>query len=393
MAVGFTPLAAMSSIDFHAKAVTGGSAPSSPTSPFTMDAKQAFMDVYPEIQRTLLADSKATMMTDDNRVAYLTKLMDTTCLGGKYNRGITVVEVATALVRGGTNAGTLQKQAAVCGWAVEFMQAHFLVEDDIMDSSVTRRGKPCWYRHPGVTVQCAINDGLILLAWATKMLRHFVRQHPRFLEILEMFHHVDHCTTMGQFYDVTSMFDSAKLDPEVPQPTTTDYKEFTLDHYRRIVLFKTAYYTYHLPMLFGLAVADQLESIPADLVHKLAMTMGEYFQIQDDFLDCFGEPERIGKIGTDIQDVKCSWLAVTFLATASEKDREAFKANYGQHDEAKVAVIKDMYRKAALEKTFGAYEEEVVKSVEAQLAEIKQHNPVFSDAITALWKRTFKRSF
>lgn len=319
--------------------------------------------------------------------------MDISCTGGKYNRGITVVEVTSELVKGKSNAGELQAQAAVCGWAIEFMQAHFLVEDDIMDNSQMRRGKPCWYRHPGVTVQCAINDGLIVFAWCTKMLKEYLRTHGKYVDILEMFHHVDHCTTMGQLYDVSSMYDSAKLDPDVQQPTTTDYKEFTLEHYRRIVHFKTAYYTYHLPMLLGLAVAEQLESIPAPLVEKLAITMGEYFQIQDDFLDCFGDPARIGKIGTDIQDVKCSWLAVTFLASASEEDRATFKANYGQHDDEKVALIKDLYRKADLEATFAKYEDEVVESVDTQLTEIAKHNAEFSAAIQALWKRTFKRTF
>ena len=49
------------------------------------------------------------------------------------------------------------------------------------------------------------------------------------------------------------------------------------------------------------------------------MQMGRYFQIQDDYLDCFGTPEQIGKIGRDIEENKCGWLAVQALKLCNEE--------------------------------------------------------------------------
>jgi farnesyl diphosphate synthase len=393
------------SVDIHAKAIQPprSSAALPIEAGSLLNAKDQvarMMVVYQVIQNYLLDNAERTSALDANRRRYLQKMMDVTCTGGKYYRGVLVVEVVDQVTAAaGVDAATRERalfEACVAGWMIEFMQAHFLVEDDIMDSSITRRGKPCWYRHPGVTVQCAINDGLIVLAWATEMAVHFLGDRPYLLALLRDFHDVDRQTTYGQLYDVSSMYDSHLLDPDVKQPTTTDYKEFTIAHYRRIVVHKTAFYTFYLPFVLGYHVSSSYVSYNVDLnlVRDASILLGTYFQIQDDVLDCFADPEVLGKIGTDIADCKCSWLAVTFLDTASEEKVAAFKAHYGKHNSKEDEdIIKALYNEAQMLQKYEVFEEESAAEVNRIVALLAKQSVPFSKAMNAIFQRMYKRKF
>lgn len=56
--------------------------------------------------------------------------------------------------------------------------------------------------------------------------------------------------------------------------------------------------------------------------------MSMSLEFQDDYLDCYGDPEVIGKIGTDIEDNKCGWLIVQALKKANKQQLQVLKVCY-----------------------------------------------------------------
>ena len=110
---------------------------------------------------------------------------------------------------------------------------------------------------------------------------------------------------------------------------------------------------------------------------------------QDDYLDCYGSPEVIGKIGTDIQDNKCSWLVVQALDRATPKQRKVLEDHYGKHDEASVKKVKQLFAEMDLEALFLKYEEESYARIQALLSAAQDlPTEVFEFLLRKIYKRS-----
>ncbi|KAF5343108.1 hypothetical protein D9758_016002 [Tetrapyrgos nigripes] len=282
--------------------------------------------------------------------------------GGKLNRGLSVIDTAEIIKARPLDDDEYLK-AAVLGWGVELLQAFFLVSDDLMDGSITRRGQPCWYRQPHVRT-IAVNDAFMLEASIYYLLKKHFKGQPYYVDLLEIFHETTFQTELGQLIDLISA-------PE----DHVDLSKFSLEKHSLIVIYKTSFYSFYLPVALAMLmcgipytttstsskptngvngtstsmpqishphsrVSQSIDSTlslvsssvppsqsnislspPYITALRILIPLGEYFQIQDDFLDFSGLPSEIGKVGTDIVDNKCGWVVNTALnLTSSNPD-------------------------------------------------------------------------
>jgi farnesyl diphosphate synthase len=209
--------------------------------------------------------------------------------------------------------------------------------------------------------------------------KHFRQDKAIYMGLVELFHDVIFRTELGQLLDLTSQ----PLDAE------PDLTRFTVERYRQIVRNKTAYYTFYLSAACAMLINGVADDPSHELAKAICVQIGEYFQIQDDFLDCYGDESVIGKVGTDIQDSKCSWLVVQALQLSTPEQQSILKQHYGKNAPASVAAVKQLYNELNLAAVFHQYEDEVY----AQLTErISQVNTMPSAVFTMLLSKIFKRN-
>lgn len=301
-------------------------------------------------------------------------------IGGKCNRGMSVPD-SVALLQGSAELDDTQYfRAATLGWLTELLQAFFLVSDDIMDSSITRRGAPCWYRQPHVGL-IAINDAFMLEAGIYVILKKYFRSHPSYVDLMELFHEVTFQTECGQLCDLITA-------PE----EKVDLDNFSLEKYTFIVIYKTAYYSFYLPVALALYELNLATEKNLKQAREILIPLGEYFQVQDDYLDNFGLPEHIGKIGTDIQDNKCSWLVNQALKIATPEQRKVLEENYGRKDSAKEKKVKQLFDELKLEQLYQDYEEKRVSEIKAMIEKVDESEGLKKSVFEAFLAKIYKRS-
>lgn len=243
---------------------------------------------------------------------------------------------------------------------------------------MTRRGNPCWFRLPDVKL-ISINDSFILESCVYKILKRYFGTESYYPQLVDLFIEVTRQTELGQLLDLTSQ----------PLGGPIDLSRFTNDRYISIVKYKTAFYSFYLPVALGMIVSGVKDPKLYNKAREVLLIMGEYFQIQDDYLDCYGAPEVIGKVGTDIQDNKCSWLVIQALNLVNAKQRKILEVNYGQHDVKKIAKVKKLYQEINLTAVFEKYEEESYQTIQKLLDDIKElPREVFEFLLRKIYKRS-----
>lgn len=211
--------------------------------------------------------------------------------------------------------------------ALEVLHASALVHDDFMDASDTRRGQPSthrvfaeehrsagWTGDPGqYGAAAAILLGDLLLSWADELLRNCGLPADHVSSALHLFDLCRSEVIVGQFLDVSVQ---ARAAADVETAMT-------------VLRFKSAKYSIERPLHIGAALAGADEAMLTQL-GAFGLPLGEAFQLRDDLLGVFGDPETTGKpAGDDLVEGKRTVLVALALDGAEPADAELLNRSLG----------------------------------------------------------------
>ncbi|XP_051158389.1 farnesyl pyrophosphate synthase-like [Leptopilina boulardi] len=282
---------------------------------------------------------------------------------GKMTRASDVVYAYKQLAHSDQLTDENIRLALTLGWCCQILQAFVVVEDDIIDNSITRRGQPCWHLQDNIGL-AAVNDALLLEQMIFKLLRMHFRQKDYYLNLVETFHDNIQKILIGQTLEFLS----------------TNRKEsslnlFTMERYNSIVKYKSTFYTFDLPFTLAMHHAGIKDNDVFKQTKTVLLELGNLFQVQYDCIDFFGNPEVTGKIGTDIEEGKCTWLIVVALQRVTSAQRKILEECYGVNDPEKVEKVKQLYHELGLPAIYTAWEKEKYNLIKSHIQQIPSEIP------------------
>jgi geranylgeranyl diphosphate synthase type II len=193
------------------------------------------------------------------------------------------------------------KLALPAAMAVEVFHNFSLVHDDIMDDAPLRRGNSTVHEKWNINTGILSGDAMLILAY-----QHFEQYESSvFKALAKLFSKTALEVCEGQQYDVDF---ETRTDVNIPE-------------YLKMIEYKTAVLV-AAAMKMGAIIAETSEE-NANLIYNFGLNLGLAFQLQDDYLDAFGNPETFGKqVGGDIIENKKTYLYLKAIEFSKPEEKE-----------------------------------------------------------------------
>jgi geranylgeranyl diphosphate synthase type II len=237
-------------------------------------------------------------------------------IGGKRVRPV-------SLLMGTELFGEMQTSAFYAANAIELFHNFTLMHDDIMDKAPLRRGLP--------TVPAKYGDNTALLGGDVMLILAYEQLNKLGPE---------HLGTVMALFNLTArqVCEGQQLDMDFEKR-----EEVGLDEYLHMITLKTSVLlaaAFRMgAILGGAGLGNQ------DALYKFGKNLGIAFQIQDDYLDAFGDPEKFGKqVGGDILANKKTFLLIHALETASPDRQAQLRQLLAANDADKVEKVLSIFR-------------------------------------------------
>jgi len=224
------------------------------------------------------------------------------------------------------------KEALPAALAVEVFHNFSLVHDDIMDGAPLRRGQATVHEKWNLNTGILSGDAMLILAY------QYFEQYEPFI-----------------FRDLAKLFSKTALEVCEGQQWDVDFEErndVTIPEYLKMIQYKTAVLV-AAAMKMGAIIAETSEE-NANLIYDFGLNLGLAFQLQDDFLDAFGDPETFGKqVGGDIIENKKTYLYLKAVAFSKEAEAEELRRLFSIQPEdntKKIKTVKELFNSSGASK-------------------------------------------
>jgi geranylgeranyl diphosphate synthase, type II len=192
------------------------------------------------------------------------------------------------------------KEALDAALSIEVFHNFSLVHDDIMDDAPLRRGNQTVHEKWDINTGILSGDAMLIMAY--QLFENY--DNKTFRALAELFSKTALEVCEGQQYDVD--FESRE--------------DVTIDEYLKMIEYKTAVLV-GAAMKMGAIVANA-SAENQNRIYQFGKNLGIAFQLQDDYLDAFGDPKTFGKqVGGDIIENKKTFLYINALKGSNAEDR------------------------------------------------------------------------